>query len=707
MFNTLLIVGAMFKFGIVIFILVIIGVASLILKAYQKTSQGQAIIRTGWGETKVSFAGIFVFPVIHKQEAMDITVKTMMINRTGKDGLVCKDNLRADIKVTFFVRVNKTVDDVKRVAEAIGCKRASNQAAIEQLFDAKFSEALKTVGKHFDFTELYDSRASFNEKIQEEIGRDLNGYVLEDCAIDYLEQTPITALDAANILDSEGIKKITEITSKEKIKANLIKNEEEKIITKQNVEAKETVLELEKQLAETEAKQQREVETIRFREQAETDKVKEEEKQKSELARISAAEEIAIAEENKRRQVIVAEKNKERTDAIESERVEKDRALEATERERIVELAQIDKEKALEVERKNIQDVIRERVIVEKAVVEEQEKIKDTEANSAAEREKSVALTLAEKEAQENLVKEIKKAEAQKQAAEFIAKQSIIEAEAEQQASIKKAEAMKIIADAKAAEVAAAGLGEAQVIEATAEAMAKKGESDAKIIELKASAEAKGDFEKGQSEAKVIELVAKADEQKGMAEVRVKLEKHNAEAKGIEEKAEAMKKLDGVGKEHEEFKLELEKQTKIELAQINIQKEIAEAQASVIAEALKAAKIDIVGGESMFFDQIIGSITKGKQVDRMLENSEVLTQVKDTFFNTSEGQSFATNVRGFIDKFGLTPNEIKNLSISNLLVKLADKADDSETKNVLGSLLNISNIVGISNDTINGLGILK
>jgi hypothetical protein len=68
--------------------------------------------------------------------------------------------------------------------------------------------------------------------------------------------------------------------------------------------------------------------------------------------------------------VIIAEKNKVRTDAIETERVEKDRALEQTERERIVTLAQIDKERSIEVEKKNIQGVIKELVLLEKGVIE-------------------------------------------------------------------------------------------------------------------------------------------------------------------------------------------------------------------------------------------------------------------------------------------------------------------------------------------------
>jgi uncharacterized membrane protein YqiK len=359
---------------IIVFSIVAFGFIAMIVSWFRKANQGEAIVRTGMGGTKVSTSGIFVLPVIHKFEIMDITLKTIETDRKGKDGLICKDNIRADIKVNFFIQVNSVVEDIKEVAQSIGCKRASNQATLEALFDAKFSEALKTVGKKFDFIDLYNARDEFKAGILEVIGTDLNGYVLDDCAIDYLEQTPLSHLDEKNILDAEGIKKIIGITSQEKIKSNLIVRDQEKVIKKQDVEARETILELEKQLKETEEQQRREIETIKAREQAEIDKVREEEKQKSELARLSAMEEIEVSEQNKDRQVLVAQKNKERTDAVESERVERDRQLEQTERQRIVELAQIEKEKAIEEEKRNIQEVIRERVIVEKAVVEEEEK---------------------------------------------------------------------------------------------------------------------------------------------------------------------------------------------------------------------------------------------------------------------------------------------------------------------------------------------
>ena len=189
---------------------------------------------------------------------MDISVKRIEIYRHGEEGLICKDNIRADIKVVFFVRVNKTMQDVMQVAQLLGCVRASQERALVDLFDAKFSEALKTVGKQFDFVDFYNSRERFKEEILKIIGTDLNGYVLDDAAIDYLEQTPVEKLNPDNILDAEGIKKITDLTAKQQVLANHIRRDKEKTITKQDVEAREAILELERQQAEAEEKQARE-----------------------------------------------------------------------------------------------------------------------------------------------------------------------------------------------------------------------------------------------------------------------------------------------------------------------------------------------------------------------------------------------------------------------------------------------------------------
>ncbi|QCK16847.1 flotillin family protein [Mangrovivirga cuniculi] len=712
---------------LIVGVILVIGIISMFIKMYRKAVQGEALIRTGLGDAKVSFSGIFVVPVLHKLEVMDITLKTLNISRMAKDGLICKDNMRADIKVSFFIRVNKTTEDVIHVAQSIGCHRASEISELERLFDAKFSEALKTVGKHFDFVELYNSRASFKEKILQEIGTDLNGYVLDDCAIDYVEQTSIHDLNQDNILDSQGIKKIIELTSEEKIKANLIEREKEKTIKKQDVEARETILQLERQQIEKEEQQRREVESIKARESAEIERVQAENDKKAQNARIATEEEIGVAEENKLRQILVAQKNKEKADAIESERVEQARALEATERERVVELAQIEKEKSLEVERRNIQEVIRERVTVEKATVEEEEKIKDTRANAEAERNKQVAITVAEQKAQEALVQEIKAAEAARQASESLAKKALIDAEAEQSAAIHKAEAMKTLADAEAAQKAAIGMSEAQVMSAKAEAKEKEGESEASVIEMKADAEAKGikmksnaqaeaderlgfvaakvAREKGKADSEVTEVMATAKEKEGLAEASVMAAKAKADADGIKEKAEAMKILDGAGMEHEEFKMRLDKDRAVELAQLDVNRQIAEAQAEVMAEAMKTANIDIIGGESTFFNQIVGSMAKGKAIDGFMKSSDVITDVKDAFLKSDGGSSFRNNIGEIMSTLNISSEDLKNLSISALLFKMMQNAQDDDMKDNIRQLMGIAKSAGLDNESPRKLGL--
>lgn len=658
-------------FGIIIPIAVvalILAVVITFVNCFRKVEKGTALIRTGLGETKVTFTGMMVFPIIHRAELMDISLKRIEIDRTGKNGLICKDNMRADIKVAFFVRVNNVREEVVRVAESIGCDRASSEAEIRILFDAKFSEALKTVGKKFDFIQLYEERDTFRDEILKCIGTDLNGFVLDDAAIDYLEQTPLEALDPDNILDSEGIKKIHDLTAAQAKLSNNIQRDKEKVIKQQDVEAREAILELERQLAETEAKQKREVETVQAREAAETQQVQEEQRQKAEQARIAAEEEILISEENKQRQVLVAQRNKERTDAVEVERVKRDQQLESIERQRVTELKDIEKEKALEVQRKEIQDVIKERVAVEKTVVIEQQKILDTEAFAGADREKQVKVTLAEAKAQEVLIEQIKRAEALKEAAQLKADQELYE-------RVKAAEADKQAAELHAEEVVIAA--EAEQTAADKQATAKK---------VLAEATAKETAAPGLGEAEVMVAKAAATEKQGTAEATVNRLKFEAEATGIEQKAAAMKLFEEAGQDHEEFKLELEKEKAVELAEIDVQRQIAEQQAIVVGDALKSARIDIVGGETEFFDRITKAITTGKSVDRTIDNSRVLGDVKETFFN-GDPEYYKSQMASWIDQYGIETEDIKNLSVGALLGNLIAKSD-GENRSKLLTFLN-------------------
>lgn len=621
---------------IAVIFIVLMGLLAIVKAWYIKVPQGTALIINGLaGQLKVSFTGALVFPVIYKKEFMKISLITLEVDRRGKDGLICRDNMRADITVAFYLRVNETTADVLKVAKSVGAERASDKAAVNQLFNAKFSEALKTVGKQIEFVSLFENRQEFREKIIEVIGNDLNGYVLEDVAIDYLEQTPKSALDPANILDAEGIKKITELTAAQNVRTNILERDEELAIKKKNVETVEAMLELQRQQADAEAKQEREVATLRAREEAETKKVQEEERKKAEATTISVEQDLAVQTENQKREIEVAEQNRQRAVAIEEEKVTRARDLEIVSREREVELQRIEAEKAVEVEKKEIANVIRERVAVDKTVAIEEERIKEVREVSEADRLKQVQVLSAEASAEEEKVKQVKAAEAEELSAKHKAVEITTMAQAELEAAAKEADGKKKLAEGTQAERAAPGLADAKVQEAKAYAFQKEGLAEAEVIDAKGKAEAEIINAKGKAEAEVIALQgnseATAKQEIGLAGAEVTRQQFKAEADGLVEKFEAMGTMSEDARAHEEFRMSLETALKEALASIDAGKEIAKENAEVLATALQKAKIDIVGGEDHFFNNFAKALSIGKAIDGLADKSDTITSLVGKF----------------------------------------------------------------------------
>ncbi|MCP5206345.1 MAG: hypothetical protein H7A01_04000 [Hahellaceae bacterium] len=616
--------------GIGIFFLVIVGLAALFKAFYVKVAQGTALIVNDMSSTpKVHFTGALVYPIIYKKEMMKISLITLEVDRRGKDGLICLDNMRADITVAFYLRVNETAEDVLRVAKSIGADRASDKDAVYDLFAAKFSEALKTVGKQIEFVQLFENRLQFREKIVQVIGDDLNGYVLEDVAIDYLEQTPKSALDPNNILDAEGIKKITELTATQNVITNDLSQNEALAIKKKNVETREAMLELERQQADAEARQEREVATIQAREHAETLKVQEEERRKAEVTRIQVLQDLAVQTENQKREVEVAEQNRQRAVVIEVEKVTRARDLEIVAREREVELQKIEAEKAVEIEKKEIANVIRERVAVDKTVAIEEERIKEVREVSEADRAKQVQVLAAEAQADEAKVKQVKAAEADEQSAKFKAIEITTMAQANLEAAAKEADAKKKLAEGIQAEEAASGLAEAKVQEAKADALQKEGLAEAAVVAAKGEAEGRAIRDRGLADAEVVaakgSAEARAKKEVGMAGADVTREQFKAEADGLVEKFEAMGGMSDKARDHEEFRMSLETAFKEAMASIDAGKQIAKENAEVLSTALQKAHIDIVGGEAHFFDTFAKSLSLGKAVDGLANKSSTVS----------------------------------------------------------------------------------
>ncbi|MEU2052772.1 flotillin family protein, partial [Streptomyces bungoensis] len=143
-------------------------------------------------------------------------------------------------------------------------------------------------------------------------------------------------------------------------------------------------------------------------------------------------------------------------------------------------------------------------------------------------------------------------------------------------------------------------------------------------------------------------------------------EKLKAEAAGLTEKAAAMAALDEASRGHEEYRLRLQAEKEIRLAGLETQRQVAEAQATVLATGLENADIDIVGGESVFFDRLVSAVSLGKGVDGFMDGSRTARALAGPWLDGSG--SFTDDLSRVLGSLGSA--DVQHLTVSALLMKL-------------------------------------
>jgi hypothetical protein len=164
-----------------------------------------------------------------------------------------------------------------------------------------------------------------------------------------------------------------------------------------------------------------------------------------------------------------------------------------------------------------------------------------------------------------------------------------------------------------------------------------------------------------------------------------------AEAEGLREKAAAMKELDGMSRDHEEFRLRLDVQKEVALEQLDARVAIAAKQAEIMSKAFDQANINIVGGDGEFFERFIKAISVGQSLDGAINHSQTLqTILKD---HLSGDANLIEDLKGALG--GLSPEGVRDLTISAVLGKLLSHAGNDEQKDKISQLMAHAKDLGI------------
>ena len=165
------------------FVLTLLGPILLIAISYKKVSQGQAIVRNGLGQSRVSCGGaMMVYPFIHKHELIDLTTKRISasVNSYDQEGAPVK------VSAKFDVRINNNELDILRASTAHSCEKTFNFEYVNNHFTPVFEQSVKSMIKNSTLSTKMSTKQEedFLYKLYEYIGNDLNGYILDQIIIE-------------------------------------------------------------------------------------------------------------------------------------------------------------------------------------------------------------------------------------------------------------------------------------------------------------------------------------------------------------------------------------------------------------------------------------------------------------------------------------------------------------------------------------------
>ena len=429
---------------IVIAVIVIVVAWILFWWLYRRASKERAFVRTGLGGQKVVVnGGAFVIPVLHEMTSINMNTVRLEVVRSKEHALIARDRIRVDVSAEFYVRVGSDPESVALAARTLG-GRTTRPDALRELLEGRLVDPLRAVAAEHSIEELHEHRGDFILRVKSLLDEALarSGLELEAASLTALDQTDRDFFNPGNAFDAAGLTKLTGEIEERRQRRNEIEQESEVAIQLKNLEAEKRKLEIAREEEYARLEQEREIAVRRAEERAQIAQEESGTRRDYEEAEIASRREIDLARVHSEQELNTRRIEAER--AVEQQRLRKDREVQqsAIESELSVDLARIDQQRALAIaeqqraiavaehsreETRATAEASAERV---QAVTAEENLI--TQRDSLRhEREKTLELIAARKNAEKSAVAALVAAETERKEAEERAAAARIRTESE------------------------------------------------------------------------------------------------------------------------------------------------------------------------------------------------------------------------------------------------------------------------------------
>lgn len=300
--------------GLVVFPAVVGGLVLLLLlsiwaytRVYVITPNNEAFVRTGGvfvkRKTVILNGGCVVLPGFHELTRVPLREISIDVERTGKLAVRTQDYLRADMRVTFYVCINSSEEDVLTSAARLSQSGRITSEDIKNALEKRADDAIRAAAKTKSLAEIDSDKLGFAQEVLNLMQPDLAkvGLTLNNIAISEIQESD--TYDENNFFDAQGVRLRTETIQRSIQQKREVELSTQVAIEQKELDAEKRSLQISQEKESARLGQQFQVEALKAQRDRETEEARAKEAAAKERARI--LQEKAVEEEEIRRKLAV------------------------------------------------------------------------------------------------------------------------------------------------------------------------------------------------------------------------------------------------------------------------------------------------------------------------------------------------------------------------------------------------------------------
>ncbi|NDW44575.1 flotillin domain-containing protein [Ruegeria sp. PrR005] len=226
---------------------------------YAKSTLDSALVRTGLGGRRVVIdGGCIALPILHRVQRVSMGTLNFRISRTGRDAVLTRDQMRADLSFDCELRVAPTEEGIATAAQALGHRIARGTDGLEDVMSGTLVNAIQNAAATRSLAEIHLDRAGFAADVATVIETQAarQGLMLVSVSLLHVDQSDLTQWNENNAFNAQGMRRLAELVADQRKARIKVETEADIAVRESQLAQHQRALELKRAEREAEVAQQ-------------------------------------------------------------------------------------------------------------------------------------------------------------------------------------------------------------------------------------------------------------------------------------------------------------------------------------------------------------------------------------------------------------------------------------------------------------------